>query len=147
MFIRIAKELFVFISAAAKQSDKYIDKLRVVNFGYFIHSVKPRRVAVLDPFLSEASSQYDDALSKYQTWMVTYEFPSLASLAVRLDGIGKRVSDDELSLYIRRKDITNVIKEVEQMKSLELKVGALRKRLEKHFASDFDAVRVPRVRS
>lgn len=143
MFTRIAKELFVFISATAKQSDKYIDKVRLVNFGYFVHSLKPRKVAVLDPFLASASSQYDDALSKYQNWMVTYEFPSLASLAARLDGIGKRVNDEELSLYIRRKDITNVIKELE-MKTLEQKVGALRRRLEKHFASDFDAVRVPR---
>lgn len=143
MLTRIAKELFVFIAAVAKQSDKYIDKVRLVNFGYFVHSMKPRKVAVLDPFLASASSQYDDALSKYQSWMVTYEFPSLASLAARLDGIGKRVNDEELSLYIRRKDITNVIKELE-MKTLEQKVGALRRRLEKHFVSDFDAVRVPR---
>jgi len=144
LFTRIAKELFAFISAAAKQNEKYTDKLRLVNFGYFIHSVKPRKVAVLGPFLVGASSQYDDALSKYQNWMVTYEFPSLASLALRLDGIGKRVNDEELSLYIRRKDITNVIKELE-MKSLEQKVGTLRKRLEKHFASDFDMVRVLQI--
>ena len=140
LYTSIAQELFDFVSATAKQSDKYADKVRLVNFGYFVHSVKPRKVAVLDRFVASASLQYDKALAKYQSWMVAYEFPSLASLAMRLDGIGKRVNDEELSLYIRRKDIKSVIKELE-LKCLEQKVSTMRKRLEKHFSSDFDSVR------
>lgn len=139
LFSRMATELFAFMTSVAKQSDKHADKVRLANFGYFVHSVQPRRVAVLEAFVASAAAQRDDALGKYQNWMVTYEFPSLASLALRLDGIGKRINDEELSLYIRRKDIKNVIKEMD-LKSLEQKVGTLRKRLEKHLASDFDAV-------
>lgn len=71
--------------------------------------------------------------------MVEYELPSLASLATRLEGVGSRVGAEELSLYIRRKDVLAVMKELEQ-KSVETVISTLRKRLEKHFKSEFDEV-------
>ncbi len=53
--------------------------------------------------------------------------------------IGTKVNEEELSLYIRRKDVLNVVKELE-LKSLEGMVVTMRKRLLKHFRSDYDLV-------
>lgn len=50
------------------------------------------------------------------------------------------MNEEELSLYIRRKDVLNVVKELE-LKTLEGMVSTMRKRLIKHFRSDFDLVR------
>lgn len=137
--MNIAKELFAYITTFAKQNEKYIDKIKIVNYGYFLHTIKPRKINVLDSYIINATIQYEESTQRYLNWMVSYEFPALANLAIRLDSIGKRVNEEELSLYIRRKDILNVIKELE-MKTLETKVIILKKRLQKHFESDFDEV-------
>lgn len=46
---------------------------------------------VLDSFVQSANQQRAEALVRYVNWMVQYEFPSLSALAVRLDGVGKKV--------------------------------------------------------
>merc|ERR1719231_1829691 len=76
-------------------------------------------------------------MRKYIQWMVSYEFPALSDLALRMDGIANRVHGEELSLYIRRKDVVNVVKELD-LKTVESSVSVLRKRLEKHFNSDYE---------
>ena len=57
-----------------------------------------------------------------------------------MDGVGSKVHGEELSLYIRRKDVLNVVKELD-LKTLEINIATMRKRLEKHFKSEFDVVR------
>jgi hypothetical protein len=92
----------------------------------------------LSPFLNYSLQQVSECSQRYLHWMIEYEFSSLSALATRLEGVGSRVSDEELSLYIRRKDVLNVIKELES-KTLETMVVNLKKRLEKHFRSEFDS--------
>lgn len=98
------------------------------------------QLEALDSFMINATQQRHESMGRYVHWMVSYEYPALSALAVRLDGLGRKVNEEELSLYIRRKDVLNVVKELE-VKGLESKVSTLRKRLEKHFRSDFDKVK------
>ena len=56
-FAKIATELFQWLSLAAKQSDKYTDKMKMTNFGYFEVSVGALDEPVLKNFVSNASQQ------------------------------------------------------------------------------------------
>jgi len=56
-----------------------------------------------------------------------------------MDGVGSRVHGEELSLYIRRKDVMTVVEELDA-KTLEANIHTLRKRLAKHFKSEYDVV-------
>jgi hypothetical protein len=138
---KLAKELFNWLSSTAKQSDKYADKIKIINFTFFERSLQPMCIDILDNFISYAAQQRVECMARYVNWMVSYEFPALSALAVRMDGLGNRVNEEELSLYIRRKDVLNVVKEVEVIKTLEVKIAMLRRRLEKHFQSEQDTVR------
>jgi len=136
-FAKIATELFQWLSLAAKQSDKYTDKIKMTNFGYFEVSVGSLDEPVLKNFVSNASQQKQEATIKYVNWMVSYEFPALSALAARMDGVGSKVHGEELSLYIRRKDVMTVVEELDA-KTLEANIHTLRKRLAKHFKSEYD---------
>ena len=139
MLLKVCKELLQWISTVSAQNEKYGDKIKVANLGYFILVVPKLGVDILEPFITSAVQLHQEALHHYINWMVQYEFPSLSALAIRLDSVGKKVNEEELSLYIRRKDVLNVVKELE-MKTLESMVGTMRKRLLKHFKSEFDQV-------
>jgi hypothetical protein len=89
-----------------------------------------------------AAIQRQEAESKYVNWMVAYEFPSLSALASRMDGIGSRVREEELALYVRRNDVMTVIKELD-LKKVEESVSTMRKRLDKHFLSPESGKLVP----
>lgn len=136
---KLAKELFSWLTSIARQSDKYSDKVKIVNLRFFQLSISQLHVPVLDSFVVSAVQQVNDCIIRYINWMVEYEFPSLSALASRMEGVGTKISNDELAVYIRRKDVLNVIKELET-KPLEVVILNLRKRLEKHFKSDFDGV-------
>lgn len=96
-------------------------------------------ITTLQYFLVYATQQTQESTIKYVNWMVSYEFPSLSALASRMDGVGSRVHEDEMSMFVRRKDVLNVIKELE-LKTLEVAISNMRKRLEKHFKSEYDMV-------
>ncbi len=140
---KLAKELFTWLAAVAKQSDKYADKIKIVNYSYFEAALLPLNLPILENFVTYAAQQKVEAMARYVNWMVSYEFPALSALAVRMDGVGHRVNEEELSLYIRRKDVLNVVKEVEVVKTLEVNISSLRRRLVKHFASEYEAVSAP----
>lgn len=140
---KLAKELFSWLTLTSKQSDKYCDKIKITNFTFFEKAVAPMNIAILENFVSFAAQQKSEAVARYVNWMVSYEFPALSALAVRMDGVGNRVNEEELSLYIRRKDVLNVVKEVENVKVLEANIVTLRKRLEKHFLCESYMVRCP----
>lgn len=134
---KIAKELFSWLNAVAKASDKYADKIKITNFSFFLQAMTTVEAPALRDFVHHASQQLRDCTVKYLQWMVAYEFPSLSALATRIDGVSNKVSDEELSLYIRRKDVLSVVKELES-RTVDSLVASLRKRVEKHFRSDFD---------
>jgi hypothetical protein len=135
----LAKELFLWLNTFARQNEKYTDKIKIANLSFFRLSMSRWSVSVLQSFLASATQQIEDSTIRYINWMVEYEFPALSALAIRMDGVGNRVSDEGLSVYIRRKDVLNVIKELEQ-KAIDVVINNLRKRLEKHFQSEFDLV-------
>lgn len=137
---KLARELFLWLNTFARQHDKYTEKIKITNLTFFRLSVGRFDVPVLQSFITSAAQQVDEATAAYVNWMVEYEFPSLSALATRMDGVGNRVADEELSVYIRRKDVLNVIKELEH-KTMDAVVTNLRKRLEKHYKSEFDGVR------
>jgi hypothetical protein len=141
MLHKLAKELFNWLGSTAKQSDKYADKIKIINYTFFERTLQPLGIDILENFITYAAQQRVECLSRYVNWMVSYEFPALSALAVRMDGLGDRVNEEELSLYIRRKDVLNVVKEVEVVKTLEANIATLRRRLEKHFQSEHDTVR------
>eukprot|EP01034_Spumella_vulgaris_P021879 gene21879-27954_t len=135
---KLAKELFNWLGSTAKQSDKYADKTKIINYTFFEQSLHPLGIEILENFITYAGQQRVECMTRYVNWMVSYEFPALSALAVRMDGLGDRVNEEELSLYIRRKDVLNVVKEVEVVKTLEANILTLRRRLEKHFQSEHD---------
>ena len=139
LLAKLARELFLWLNTFARQNDKYTEKIKITNLTFFRLSVASFDVPVLQSFVTSAIQQVEEAVVKYINWMVEYEFPSLSALALRMDGVGSRVNDEELSVYIRRKDVLNVIKELEH-KTIDVVVANLRKRLEKHYKSEFDAV-------
>ena len=54
---KVATELFQWLSTVAKQSDKYMDKMKITNFGYFEVSMAALNEPVLKNFVSNASQQ------------------------------------------------------------------------------------------
>ena len=98
----MAKELFQWVSAVAALNDKYSDIVKVQNFGFFALSVGPLKQSSLEKFVGYAGQQKKESEGKYVLWMVSYAFPALSILAARMDGVGSRVREEELALYVRR---------------------------------------------
>lgn len=137
----VTSELLVWLNQVSEQNEKYSHKIKVANYSYFAAQVQrmQEQVPLLESFSSYARQQVEEAEVKYVNWMVAYEFPALSALATRMDGVGSRVNEEELSLYIRRRDVINVVKELDQ-RHVESSISALWKRLLKHFKSEYDAV-------
>lgn len=131
VFFRLAKELFRWVTAVADSNEKYREVVKMHNFGFFEESVGPLGIPFLQKFVTYASQQRSEAEAKYVQWMISYEFPELAALANRMEGVGARVKPEELALYVRRKDVLNVIALLDA-KKVEAGVVSLRGRLEKH---------------
>jgi hypothetical protein len=137
----MARELLSWLTTVSKSNEKYVDKVKLTNLVYFHLSLSELNVPCLQQFITYAQQQIQETSVRYINWMVEYEFPSLSALAVRIDGIGKKVNDEDLSLYIRRKDVLSVIKELEN-KTLDSLVSSLSKRIEKHFKCETDSVSI-----
>jgi hypothetical protein len=97
-----AKELFVWLSSFALQNEKHAPIIKVTNFTFFVEALAPMNIPQLRKYLTYATQQAADAETKYILWMVSYEFPSLSELANRMEGVGSRVREEELALYVRR---------------------------------------------
>ena len=133
-----AKELLQWVETVAALNDKYADIVRVQNFGFFALAVSPLGVPSLEKFVAVAAQQRRDAETRYVLWMVSYSFPQLSALMARMDSVGARVREDELALYVRRKDVVSVVKELGG-RQLSDSIGKMFKRLEKHCLSTDDS--------
>lgn len=131
VFFRLAKELFKWVTSVADSNDKYRDVVKMHNFGFFEETVGPLGIPFLARFVTYAGQQRAEAETKYVQWMVSYEFPELAALASRMEGVGARVKPEELALYVRRKDVLHVISMLDA-KKVDAGVASMRSRLEKH---------------
>eukprot|EP01036_Dinobryon_divergens_P034215 gene34215-44200_t len=89
---KVATELFQWLSTVAKQSDKYMDKMKITNFGYFEVSMAALNEPVLKNFVSNASQQKQESTVKYVNWMVSYEFPALSALELDLKSLEANIS-------------------------------------------------------
>ena len=129
------------MTTIAALNDKYADIFKLQNLAFFVDALSPLQATLpsLKKFIQYANTQRNEVEAKYILWMVTYEFPSLSDLATRLEGIGNRVREEELALYVRRKDVLTVVKELDQ-KKLDASVSSLRKRLDKHCDSSDEKV-------
>lgn len=140
MIATIAKELFSWLHTISQQNEKYADIFKLQNYAFFEETLvnAQETFTSLKAFIDDAVEGRIENENKYILWMVTYEFPSLANLANRLEGVGRRVREEELALYIRRKDVLNVVRDLD-IKKLESSVSTMRKRLEKHCDSSEDS--------
>lgn len=141
LLVKLARELLSWLTTISKLNEKYVDKVKLTNLVYFHLSLLELNVPCLEQFVVYSQQQILETSVRYINWMVEYEFPALSALALRIDGIGKKVNDEDLSLYIRRKDVLSVIKELEN-KTLDSLIGNLSKRIEKHFKCDTDLVSI-----
>jgi hypothetical protein len=137
LLYNLAKQLLQWIEGVAALNEKYADVVRVQNFGFFALAVGPIGVPALEKFVNFAAQQRKDAEARYVLWMVSYSFPLLSALMARMDSVGARVREEELALYVRRKDVVSVVGELDG-KQLVDAVGKMYKRLEKHCASADD---------
>lgn len=64
--------------------------------------------------------------------MIEIEFPVLSSIHRRLSMLGSNITNEELALYVKRKDVTNVSLEVSG-KKFEERLANIKTRLNKHF--------------
>jgi Exocyst complex component Sec3 len=113
MLFQMAKKILQWIEGLAALNDKYADVVRIQNFGFFANSVGSMGVTALETLVSFASQQAKEAEARYVLWMVSYSFPQLSALMMRMDSVGSRVRDEELALYVRRKDVLSVVKELD----------------------------------
>jgi hypothetical protein len=94
--------LFEWIFSLAAQNDKYSDVVKMHNFGFIERALHGMSVDCLRKFLETAESERRQAEVRYVVWMINYSLPSVAALAKRIEGVGDRVRQDELELYVRR---------------------------------------------
>ncbi len=94
--------MFDWITQLITQNDKYSDIVILNNFCYIEQYINTNNFPILVEFLKHSGQKIAEAEARYVLWMVTYELPSLSELATRLEGVGARVREEELSLYVRR---------------------------------------------
>lgn len=131
MIEKVVKEVLKAIEITATSNEKYTDVVRMHNYMYLDKSMKALDVECLQKYLALAGKGYTESESKYIQWMISYEFPSLIELSTRMDGIVNRVRDEELSLYIKRRDVLAAVKDLDP-KKMEALIVSMRSRLLKH---------------
>lgn len=135
---QVAKEVFNHVETVAASNDKYVDVVRVRNYTYLLKVIPTNSsIKCLGKFIQFAEKEMTDSRKKYIMWMLEYEFPALSELIQRLEDIRSRVKDEELSVYVRRKDVLAVVKDLDK-KKLDESLVNMKKRLEKHFSSSDD---------
>lgn len=104
LIILLTKEIFIWLINVAQQNEKYTNVFKLHHFAYFVTCLQPIASVFpgLNSFIETTKIHLAETESKYILWMITYELSSLASLATRMEGIGTRVREEELALYIRR---------------------------------------------
>lgn len=152
---KLCEALFAWIDSTAASLPKYKDVLLLHNYGFFMETMGNRRTVgtVFDKYVSLAIVNKASAEERYVSWMISYEFPTMSSLADRIASIRGRVQNDELALYVPRysvivtlckpllyrlmllfccrKDVVKVFKDIDG-KVLGASLVLMRKRLEKH---------------
>ena len=99
----IGSELVAWVQTIATRNEKYCDVILIHNLEYLVQALSVRpEVTALDQLSSQAQQDKEAAEGRYIKWMIAYEFPKYASLAERINDLGRRATSDQLGLYIRR---------------------------------------------
>lgn len=121
------------LQIVASQNEKYRNVVLIQNLEFLVECLSVRSdVKILRRLSIQANELKSEAERRYIEWMVSYEFPSYTQLADRIKELGKRATTDEIGLYVRREDVSRAVSRMDK-KTLELSIGNLKKRLEKHF--------------
>ena len=86
----------------AAQNEKYANIVKLHNFGLMFRVLSGWGLEVLRPYTDIASQEFTNAMEQHIGFMISSTFPSLAIVAKRIDGVGARVKQEELALYVRR---------------------------------------------
>ena len=99
----IGSELMTWMQGVASKNEKYGDVILIHNLEYVVESLSIRpEVTALSQLCLRAQQDKEVAEKRYIKWMVAHEFPKYASLAERINDLGRRATADQLGLYIRR---------------------------------------------
>lgn len=125
----------MWLQSIASQNEKYADAVLIQNLTYLEESIRTRRIKCLQRFAQVIMQQRKDAEVRYVNWMVAYEFPVLHGISEKMKGVGRRATDEEMSLYIRRDEVLKAVGKLEP-KTIEMSVITMMKRLDKHFGTE-----------
>lgn len=134
MYCKLCEALLAWLDTVADANVKYFDVILIHNLGYFVDTMGLRGVRSLNKYVSSSMLKRAEAESRYINWMIAYECPGMSNLADRINGVSGRVNKEELGLYVPRKEVTAVFKELTP-KALEANIISMKKRLEKHCGS------------
>lgn len=99
----LGSELMAWVLGVASKNEKYGDVILIHNLEYLVESLSVRpEVTALHSLCIQAQQGKEAAEKRYIKWMIAYEFPKYASLAERINDLGRRATADQLGLYIRR---------------------------------------------
>ena len=67
----------------------------------------------INSFLSLLHELLNSSQQNYIMWMISYEFPGVSLLIERMNSVGARINKNELALFVRRKDVVQLAKDLE----------------------------------
>jgi hypothetical protein len=147
------------LSEVAGQNEKYKNVIIIQNLEFLSESLSIRNVFALQRLAAQVAESKAEAERSYIEWMVAYEFPAYSGLADRVKELGKRATNEEMGLYVRRcvfhsqflsiplsrydecclrEEVSRAVSKIDQ-KALDASVATMRKRLDKHFGGFNDA--------
>jgi hypothetical protein len=102
MLTSLCQTVFEWVAEASFIDEKRTDVVCIRNFAFLHTSLSEINIGYLSEFTSTALREWSVAEIRYVDWMISYEFPFVSTVSKRMEEINDRVSDDELTLYIRR---------------------------------------------
>jgi hypothetical protein len=131
MYCKLCEALLHYLTVVAEANTKYTDSILIHNYAYFVEAMGSRGVRSINKFVSICALQRVEAETRYINWMISYECPGMSNLFDRIGGVSGRVNKEELGLYVPRKEVMAVFKDL-NAKTFQANIVNMRKRLEKH---------------
>lgn len=131
---------------------KYADIVKILNYTFLLESLRARGIVYsgitdtenrnetrrmppsVNSFLRTLVIHSQQSFRGYTAWMVSYEFPNVSYIIERMNHLGSRANDRELTLFMRRQNIIDLSKSLSS-KCVEVSIYAMYNRLKKHFST------------
>lgn len=124
-----------YLTAVTEANPKHTDVILIHNYAFFVETMGNRGVRSLNKYVSVCALQRVEAETRYINWMISYECPGMSNLFDRIGGVSGRVNKEELGLYVPRKEVVAVFKDL-NAKSFHSNIVNMYKRLAKHCSSN-----------